>query len=74
MYACVHVVIVRMNVNGVFVGSGSDGLTEPQVTAEILGLTDGDAKELTVVYLGTASYDSPQACARQVCSLHVLDL
>lgn len=50
---------------GVFVGSGSDGLNEPEITKSILSLVDKEPSSTTVLYLGTATYDLPGPRERQ---------
>ena len=45
------------------VGSGSDGMNEEEVAAEILRLTGKE--QPTVLYLGAATYDLPGPRARQ---------
>jgi hypothetical protein len=47
------------NLKGVFVGSGSDGMLDPRMAKIILELTGKAAFNVTVVYLGTATYDLP---------------
>ena len=44
-------------VRGVFVGSGSDGLQQPAVAKRCIDLTRKAAADVTVLYLGTATYD-----------------
>jgi dipeptidase E len=44
---------------GCFVGSGSEGLQQSEVAAQILQLTNKSASDVTVLYLGTATYDLP---------------
>ena len=68
------------NLRGVFVGSGSDGLNEPQVTHAILTLV-GVKKHPNILYLGTATYDLPGPRLRQTerflesgCSVTSLDV
>ena len=51
------VIMASPNLKGVFVGSGSDGMQEAIVNEKIVALTGKTAKELKVVYLGTATYD-----------------
>jgi hypothetical protein len=48
---------------GVLVGSGSDGMNEAEVAAEILRLTGKEQPR--VLYLGAATYDLPGPRARQ---------
>lgn len=48
----------KMNhMKGVFVGSGSEGLQQPEVCAAIIELTKKNPSSITVLYLGTATYD-----------------
>ena len=51
------------SVKGVFVGSGSDGMKLPGVCAEVVRLTGKAAP--SVLYVGTATYDSAAARAGQ---------
>jgi dipeptidase E len=44
---------------GCFVGSGSDGMQRPEVVAKIIQLTRKVPADITVLYLGTATYDLP---------------
>ncbi|CAM9451248.1 unnamed protein product [Ectocarpus fasciculatus] len=44
---------------GCFVGSGSEGLQQPEVCQQIMALTDKVPSDITVLYLGTATYDLP---------------
>ncbi len=44
---------------GLFMGSGSDGLSELSICTEIIRLTDKAAADVNVLYLGTATYDLP---------------
>lgn len=53
------------NLKGVFVGSGSDGLSQPEVCETIIGLTSKPAKEINVLYIGTATYDLQGPMLRQ---------
>jgi dipeptidase E len=53
------------NLKGVFVGSGSDGMSDPRMAKIILELTGKAASDVTVVYLGTATYDLPAFQKRQ---------
>jgi dipeptidase E len=50
---------------GLFVGSGSDGLSEEWITKSILDLLDDKTKTPKVLYLGTATYDLPGPRYRQ---------
>ena len=50
---------------GVFAGAGSDGLNEPAVAAEIVRLAGKPAADVSVAYLGTATYDLPGPRERQ---------
>jgi dipeptidase E len=45
------------DMKGCFVGSGSEGLQQAEVCAQILALTGKAPAEVTVLYLGTATYD-----------------
>jgi dipeptidase E len=54
------------NLKGVFVGSGSDGMSDPRIAKIIVDLTGkATAPDVTVVYLGTATYDLPAFQTRQ---------
>ena len=44
---------------GVFVGSGSEGLAQPRICEEIVSLTKKEASQVSVLYVGTATYDLP---------------
>ena len=44
---------------GCFVGSGSEGLGQPEICEAIISLTGKEAKEVTILYIGTATYDLP---------------
>lgn len=44
---------------GCFVGSGSEGLQQPEVYRQIMDLAQSAPAETTVLYLGTATYDLP---------------
>ena len=51
---------------GVFAGAGSDGLSQPVICDAILQLTGKpSASDVTVGYLGTATYDLPMGRSRQ---------
>ena len=50
---------------GCFVGSGSEGLQQPEVCAKILELTRKAAQDVCVCYVGTATYDLPAAKLNQ---------
>lgn len=50
---------------GFFVGSGSDGLSEPSMVHRILRLTNKDPSDTNVLFLGTAVYDLPGPQKRQ---------
>mmetsp|Transcript_24896 Transcript_24896/g.41492 ORF Transcript_24896/g.41492 Transcript_24896/m.41492 type:complete len:381 (+) Transcript_24896:173-1315(+) len=52
-------------VKGCFVGSGSDGLQQPEVAKTILQLAGKSATDITVLYLGTATYDLPAPKMKQ---------
>ena len=41
-------------------GSGSEGLQQPEICSAIIEKTKKEAKDVTVLYLGTATYDLPQ--------------
>jgi len=47
-------------VRGCFVGSGSEGLQQPEVCAQIIALTGKAPADITICYLGTATYDIVQ--------------
>jgi len=47
-------------VRGCFVGSGSEGLQQPEVCAQIISLTGKAPVDITICYLGTATYDIVQ--------------
>ncbi|KAJ1483037.1 hypothetical protein T484DRAFT_1896694 [Baffinella frigidus] len=53
------------SLRGVFAGAGSDGLAEPAVADAILKLAGKPAHDVTVLYLGTATYDLPGPRERQ---------
>lgn len=55
----VGALLMSYHLKGVFVGSGLEGMCKPAVVAEILRLTAKPDPQ--VVYLGTATYDSPVA-------------
>lgn len=69
---------------GVFVGSGSDGMSDPRVNEAVLKLAQksfGSSTSFHVLYLGTATYDLPQFANRQTqclkdrgCSIDYLKL
>ena len=45
-------------VRGCFVGSGSEGLQQPEIVSKIIELTKkADPAEIKVAYVGTATYD-----------------
>eukprot|EP00277_Geminigera_cryophila_P044298 CAMPEP_0173074066 /NCGR_PEP_ID=MMETSP1102-20130122/10788_1 /TAXON_ID=49646 /ORGANISM="Geminigera sp., Strain Caron Lab Isolate" /LENGTH=324 /DNA_ID=CAMNT_0013943049 /DNA_START=278 /DNA_END=1252 /DNA_ORIENTATION=+ len=50
---------------GLFVGSGSDGLQQDQISCAILSLTGKQPTNVNVLYLGTATYDLPGPRERQ---------
>jgi len=50
-----------------FAGSGSDALSVPEVSKEIISLSGKDKP--AVLYLGTATYDLPEPRDRQTCNL-----
>ena len=54
-----------MVVRGLLLGSGA-GLAEPGMAERVIELTGGSAAAIEVLYLGTASYDRPEARERQV--------
>lgn len=46
------------SMRGVFVGSGSEGLQQPEVIDQIVSLTNKEnSEDITVLYIGTATYD-----------------
>lgn len=53
------------SLRGVFVGSGSDGMSDPRIAKVILELVPKKNEALQVLYLGTATYDLPQFAQRQ---------
>ena len=53
------------SLRGVFAGAGSDGLAEPAVADAVIKLTGKSAEDVTVLYLGTATYDLPGPRDRQ---------
>lgn len=59
------------SLRGVFVGSGSDGMSDPRMAHVILELARQQRQEATsptpihVMYLGTATYDLPQFAQKQ---------
>jgi len=53
------------SLRGVFAGAGSDGLAEPAVADAVIKLTGKSAADVTVLYLGTATYDLPGPRDRQ---------
>jgi len=50
---------------GLFVGSGSDGLQQDQISCAILSLTGKQPTNVNILYLGTATYDLPGPRERQ---------
>ena len=58
-------IIMRRTIRGVFAGAGSDGLNEVEVCKAIIRLTNKEASQVIVAYLGTATYDLPQPQIRQ---------
>ena len=50
---------------GVFVGSGSDGMSDPRIANAILNLSKKQSKS-NILYIGTATYDLPQFKQKQV--------
>ena len=52
---------------GVFVGSGSDGMSDPRIVNSILELTEESKpfNDINVLYIGTATYDLPMFQKRQ---------
>uniref|UniRef100_A0A0G4FTA7 Peptidase S51 dipeptidase E n=1 Tax=Chromera velia CCMP2878 TaxID=1169474 RepID=A0A0G4FTA7_9ALVE len=50
---------------GVFGGSGSDALNQKEVCDEVIALTGKDASDVSVLYLGTATYDAEGAREKQ---------
>ena len=66
---------------GLFVGSGSDGLNEAQVSSAIIALANKPAPSVNVLYVGTATYDLPGPRQRQTarfeeagCAVRALEL
>mmetsp|Transcript_63138 Transcript_63138/g.186586 ORF Transcript_63138/g.186586 Transcript_63138/m.186586 type:complete len:413 (-) Transcript_63138:7-1245(-) len=54
------------NFRGMFAGSGSDGMSDPFIASAVLDLTDKERPEdVTVLYLGTATYDLPRFREKQ---------
>ena len=53
------------NIKGVFSGSGSDSMFDPRLPEAILELVDKPFSQVSVVYLGTATYDIEQFRYRQ---------
>lgn len=51
---------------GLFGGSGQDLFRRVEVCEQILRLTNKQPKQVTVVYLGTATYDSESARENQI--------
>ena len=73
--------VPHANLKGLFVGSGSDGLNDPQIANRIIKLTGKESSAITVLYLGTATYDLPGPKERQTsrfaesgCKISSLDL
>jgi len=50
---------------GVFGGSGQDLMSNDKIQKMIMRLTGKNNSDIVVVYLGTATYDSPEACYNQ---------
>ncbi len=50
---------------GLFAGSGSDALNEPEVARAVLALANKRPTETTVLYIGTATYDLEKPRLRQ---------
>ena len=44
---------------GCFVGSGSEGMQQPEICSQIVELVGKPPQDITVLYLGTATYDLP---------------
>lgn len=53
------------SLKGVFVGSGSEGLQQPEVVTEILSLAGTAPTELNVLYIGTPTYEKAQSRENQ---------
>ena len=47
------------NLRACLVGSGSEGMQMPEVCNTVIKLTGKEAKDVNVLYLGTATYDLP---------------
>ena len=78
MSTCIH-----PNLRGVFVGSGSDGMSQPQVSETILKLLPDKKADssINVLYVGTATYDLAAFRERQTqcfvekgCTISSLDV
>ena len=62
--------ILHNNINyhkikGVFAGSGSDALNNPEICERVIQLTNKKAEDINLLYIGTATYDSEQAMTKQ---------
>jgi hypothetical protein len=68
---------LQVSMKGVFVGSGSEGMQSLEVVDKVLSMVTGSGTgtPVTVLYIGTATYDLPIPMERQ-CSgfkqVHVL--
>ena len=52
-------------VRGLFAGSGSDALNNPEVTQRVIELTNKPPTDCCLLYIGTATYDSMAAMEKQ---------
>ena len=52
-------------VRGLFAGSGSAALNNPEVTQRVIELTSKPPTECCLLYIGTATYDSTAAMEKQ---------
>ena len=78
--------LAKLNVRGVFAGSGSAALSEMTITNAIMDLVEPGASlnannSFYVVYIGTATYDVADSCLKQTrnftdrgCTVHSLNL
>jgi len=69
------------SLRGFFGGSGSDLFSLPQVCKEILHMTKKEPSQVTLLYIGTATYDNPRSKENQTarfrefgCQILSLDL
>ena len=59
---------VNRHIKGIFAGSGAAAMSSPLIAAAVISLTRRQPEDLSLLYIGTASYDIAESRRKQTCA------